>query len=500
MTAQPPPKLPLKRVVSIRTVALIAAFILVATHHQTPQTSAQEPEPPLGDCFSGVFNDDPLHCYVLEQTQSDGTITIDKMYLATGARDTRLLHIYLTQKEAVGDAIGQALKQKAARFMNQWPEMAYTDHDTHRYCISRNQTTDEDCLLNVNTLWTEGQMLPFSRSYTNILLHPGGAEARKSAPGWASYQQVWPSVARISGQPSSGIDVSNVDTANIPAVDCGSEINQEIGNACGMSWYFNFGEITTQTELTGWETVEDSSGGTTVYAQIKAPGRDAEKIRVATEELGNYYPDFIDDDRSNGHLVVIPVEYSFEDYWRWAILLNRFAVSSGNTVGIVQAEISGNYTSSFDESAVTLRAGVSQAATDKPENLRTTITLWTMDSRTTLNTLPGLLTALGIPNDAVGVVVHQRHQSPEILYRADIKNPDKFYRNRERDLQEIREAVQAMEAAPLGANPPGYDGPGIWLLYVIFGVGIVALGVPTAAAIVWFVRRRRKGLRNVANG
>ncbi|MXX52952.1 MAG: hypothetical protein F4Z35_03110 [Dehalococcoidia bacterium] len=113
--------------------------------------------------------------------------------------------------------------------------------------------------------------------------------------------------------------------------------------------------------------------------------------------------------------------------------------------------------------------------------------------------MPDLLTALEIPNDAVGIVVHQRHQSPETLYRADIDNPDEILRKAvmtERELQEMRAAVKAMEAASLGTNLTEPKSSGIWLLYVIYGAGILALVAPPAAAIVWFVRRRRRSPQN----
>ena len=38
----------------------------------------------------------------------------------------------------------------------------------------------------------------------------------------------------------------------------------------------------------------------------------------------------------------IPVKYDFRELWRWATILDRFALSEGNTIGIAKALIGTN--------------------------------------------------------------------------------------------------------------------------------------------------------------
>ena len=37
--------------------------------------------------------------------------------------------------------------------------------------------------------------------------------------------------------------------------------------------------------------------------------------------------------------MIIPVKYDFGELWRWSVILNRFAVSAGNTVGITAGRV-----------------------------------------------------------------------------------------------------------------------------------------------------------------
>ena len=478
------------RVVCIGMAALVATFILVFNHTHTPYINAQEPQatpspsaaPPLGDCFSGALRDDPLHCYVLEQAQRDGTIDIEAMYIADGAGGTRALHIYLTQTEPVGNAIGQAFKQKATAFMDQWPELAFLDHSAHKSCLSQSQqNTDAKCLLEINTPWSVGVLFPVSRAVEQILVHSGGAEARKSRGGWSSYRQVWPSAARSSAPRSSTIDVSEVDTTTIPKVECVSTLNSDFGEGCGRSNIFKWVGL-TRTELAGWVSGRDSADNDIGYVQVKAPGRDEEKLRVAREDIGTMLPNLIDDVDSTGRLVVIPVEHSYDDYWRWTILLDRFTRTSGNTMGITSAQLSGNYLVGLRESDATLRGGISEAQIHEPEGYRTTIRLWTLNSRATLDNLPRLLTALGIPDDAVGVVVQQRYSSytPALLLASDTTESAVMGIGHDASISEQLRVFDQREQETQ---------------WYIIGGSVLAIGIlASASVIVWRIRRRRNSL------
>ena len=62
-----------------------ALAVLLIAHLSAPHSQAQAPKPPAdqeaagtpvqppGDCWNGVLSDDPLHCYILEEAQREGT-------------------------------------------------------------------------------------------------------------------------------------------------------------------------------------------------------------------------------------------------------------------------------------------------------------------------------------------------------------------------------------------------------------------------------------------
>ena len=99
---------------------------------------------------------------------------------------------------------------------------------------------------------------------------------------------------------------------------------------------------------------------------------------------------------------IIPVKYSAWELRRWATILQRFAVSAGNTIGIVNARVHWNQQGGFYPQL--FLNGLS-SANDSPADRRETIEVWTRgDQQVVADALPVLLPLLGIPVDAVGVV------------------------------------------------------------------------------------------------
>ena len=108
---------------------------------------------------------------------------------------------------------------------------------------------------------------------------------------------------------------------------------------------------------------------------------------------------------------IFPVEWDYEDLWRWAIVLERFSRSAANTIGIIGAGVWWNQ----DYSAGTVvyprvfLNGLSGVYRYQPADIRETIIVRTLgDQQVVADALPVLLPLLGIPVDAVGVV-HRRH-------------------------------------------------------------------------------------------
>ena len=102
------------------------------------------------------------------------------------------------------------------------------------------------------------------------------------------------------------------------------------------------------------------------------------------------------------------MKYHWYELRRWAEILNRFALSAGNTIGITGAGVTRNVYSPSSyliyvngmESAYVLSQGVTA------RDVRTTVEVLTRsyDLQRVADALPVLLPQLGIPVDAVGIV------------------------------------------------------------------------------------------------
>ena len=94
--------------------------------------------------------------------------------------------------------------------------------------------------------------------------------------------------------------------------------------------------------IAGWH-----DPGKDLYIQVKAaPGEEDAAVAALRAEFARRYGDT----NSYGYLrdaVITPVKYSYEELWRWQLLLDRFGLSSGNTIGIFGGEIMTNITDSW---------------------------------------------------------------------------------------------------------------------------------------------------------
>ena len=183
-------------------------------------------------------------------------------------------------------------------------------------------------------------------------------------------------------------------------------------------------------ETTCWAWVNYSSAGvagwrldlspgvpmatSTLHVQVKSPPADG----AALEALkGQLVPPHLKANYEAGRLkvVIIPVKYDFGELWRWSVILNRFAVSAGNTVGITSAEVGVNVPM-YQSPLVWPLEDLNQATSiNHAADIRETIVVWALDPHVAAAALPQLLPKLDIPFDAVGVVAHaQRFLEPDV--------------------------------------------------------------------------------------
>ena len=375
--------------------------------------------PPLGNCFGGLLNQDPLHCYALEQTQKRGLINIEKIYDADG-----VLYLFLRQEGSVDDEVYEFLKAMSYEFYDRWPDDVPRNPFYSR-CTNRGYTYRE-CYLDERR-WRARAMLPRSMVYENLLFHVGGETARRLEPGWAGWRQVWPrGLTGVDDGTPSTFDVSDVNSTNVPVSVCPEKVAPEevySANICSRDREVAHSVVARHGQ----------------YVQYKNPPKDEAALNAIKETILPCYNkvgpctwyatttvtrivDGVETDvtervevyserNSASEMVIIPVKYSPIELARWAEILDRFAHSRGNTIGIMGAEVDTNRRrrSGYSGSVVWPldHLGPAEAhesgGTDR-STVRETIQVWGGDAQRIADALPVLLPLLGIPVDAVGLV------------------------------------------------------------------------------------------------
>ena len=277
-----------------RSTALILLTALAITalagtwlSHRVSPAFAGEPAVDAG-CFNGALSDDPLHCYVLEAAQREGIIKIESIF-----QGGKVLYVYLYDTKPVSNEILiseeviEYFKAKSIEFVEQWPDQVF--YGKYETCSRKLHTSPLDCLLNRGTAWLEEFIMPHSETYENILLRPWTSESLRSTPGWASYRQVWPTMAAGGlGVPDvpSVFDISEVDTTNIPELDCEAPIISAHFSGCiDNKLYPNVGNIV------GWYRSHQRGRDDSFqkYVHLKPPqGQDDCKVREFVRRGGRW--------------------------------------------------------------------------------------------------------------------------------------------------------------------------------------------------------------------
>ncbi len=343
--------------------AALGVGLIAAAANSEPKT--------VHDCFGGALSQDPVHCAVLQGAHNEGIVEVDAVYRAGTS-----LYLYLRQRERASDEVYDYIKSKAREEVERGGGRAC------RYGIN-------GCDVGI----LRGGLLPVSKVYSDIELRPGGARARRTHRGWASYRELWPSRSIVPYVDEGGttvpgsFDVSDVDRTRFPEFEGGwSERYPGLG-------------------IAGW-----NSGGGKAYVQVKAPPGQEAKATAAKEAVLRKNLRLNEDT-----VVIIPVKYDYEELWRWSVVLDRFAYAPGNTIGIRWSKVGENWEAYAGGGEAVYPLPEVPEAVRRPElgvrspaDERTTIHVSTYDLERTVKALPVLLPQLGIPVDAVGVVVQHK--------------------------------------------------------------------------------------------
>ena len=409
----------------------------------TPEATAVPTEPPLGDCYGGVLSHAPLHCYALEQAEDGGVISIDGIYMTqpslynlTPGVPAESLYIYVTEpQDEVMDDVYEYIYQKLREYAENWPEHVgrgrFFTHSCNSeyspaYCVKAYVDRSELSGIESYRHYSSGIFAAYG-GYALTQVRGGGKDLRTEEGGWASWRQVWP-VDGVGGEgngtgqqetidgnaeqkddsKSPEFNVSDIDLTNFPEVDCEvTELVDSFSKHSCRIWKRN-----PEFSYAGFQPGPQVSfllkyAHHYYYAKI-AP-EDVHTLDAAIRESGSFYDD------GDYDFTIVPVSYDFEDLWRYAVILDRFALSTGNTVGIRTAWVGTNVNKLG-------RGGIHIATADGPglfdmsvgegkidwSKARDTVNIMAYDAEAVANALPRLLPLLGIPVDAVGVIRQPR--------------------------------------------------------------------------------------------
>ena len=454
--------------------------------------------------------DAPLHCYALEQAEAAEVIDVDSIYLAGnrlyvfvgGEVGEEIPDYYVTTgNPTVGAAVYTGIAEEMKEFAGLWPGWVRANWTPSWYDACESGESDAECLVRWLP-WGVVKILDGIESYDSLYLRAGTEEGRKMLRGWGGWTKLWPVTAQGGNGGGGGerapsptsFDISDVDTTNFPELDC-SLANSGHENACD-AWAG--GVANGIGGVVGQRATGPVYGEGPLYFQLHKDPDDLEAFEAAKAEIlrlkpADWQPEW----------VIIPVRYTFPELWKWAEILDRFAHSQGNTIGITGAGAmhNGSAVAHAYEVAIYPEAGPGPAwegdGWDDVSLMRTTIIITALDAHVVQDALPILLSQLCIPIDAVGVILGERQAAewavPGAETPSEVVDGDADTGRQSAELRQLAPSDGQELTGPsnLSAVPECEKGSGfpIWALVVIV-VGAVVLVLVSAGAGRAILRRR----------
>ena len=420
----------------------------------TPEATAVPAEPPLGDCYGGVLSEAPLHCYALEQAEAAGVIDVDSIYLA-GAR----LYIFVggemeewtraitvewggpTAEMTVYEGIAEKIKE----FARLWPGRVQSKWLPYWPNVCDPGDSDSECLIKKTGSIGSG-VLDHVQNYDSLYLMAGTGEDRTAIRGWAGWTRLWPATQEADGQDDAesgrgerapiptSFDISDVDTTNFPELDC---------DLVGNSRECYFWSRNVQRGIHGVVGVRATSPVLqegTLYIELHKDSDNPEVFEATKAELIR-----LRDNPGGRPWIFIPVPYTYPELWKWGVILDRFSKSRGNTIGITSAGVHHNFHTAFYYVNVGLyRVPMTDGWTEgegvRDYSLeRTTIAVGALDAYQVRDALPVLLPQLGIPVEAVGVIMQDEQK--RVVERPDQDTSSDGNRNSTSDQAQPKESA-----------------------------------------------------------
>ena len=444
---------------------MLLVYGAISAQAQDGGDSPSNGEPPLGDCFGGVFDNDPLHCYVLEKAQKDKAIAIEKIYIEGGV----ILHIFLEADE-VGSDVYAFLKRTSYEFFDQWQDSLPREKYLEALGpCSRINLTFKECWLDRvygSEFRSKYEMMPITTQYHQLIFQTGGETERRTMPGWASWRQVWPDPK--PGGASGGtmtFDVSDVNTGDLP------EPGSFLSGHPGPSFYIRHPDLGVAGQ---------SSWGNVMYLQVKTPPRDQAKFDAAKQAVRDHYDEVEAslNEPAEIRAEYIPVPYDYGELWDFAMILNRFALSASNNIGFQSASVRANF-GAYGPDTIHLIDRVRGTADGYRDHstIRATIVVFASKPQVFVDAMPRLLPALGIPSGIIGTVTSSSTDHRQTVQLPDVDIPAN-------DGQPGSEVIFGLEHGSSSGFP-------VWGI-VLGAVG--ASGLALAAMLYLTLARKRRSL------
>ncbi|MCY3694794.1 MAG: hypothetical protein OXG77_06240 [Chloroflexi bacterium] len=401
----------------------------------------------LSGCFGGLLAPYALHCAVLEGSHNAGEIEIEVIYHQTLDE----LLFLLAEPAELTEETFRSIRTRAKRVLedSDWEGCRTQDYDSL------------GCESGVLRDGRGAALLPPMAEYEELSLWTHSGESSLWVPGAVHVFGVHWDNRPVIAEPNweeSGFDLSELDLANVPAMDCSA---LHWGLAC------NYWNRHPELRIAGfWATGDPSLDQVDAYFYVKAPADDDQAALLESAEATLLEAhDFLADD----NLTLRPAEFDLGELWHWAHMLNTFAQSPANSIGVWSAFLGSNRSVS-DDQAVLPVAGMPHPsdATRSVEHIRDTIVVWTFEIEATVAALPTLLAQLGIPESAVGVI----ERPPDVTNPVILVPPP--------------DVMPVIDVSPY--RPDTYSAPRTGALVLVAAVAVAAL---FAGTVVLIPRRRR---------